>query len=133
MEIKLFRKEVILIGCLVFLFSGLAFAQGQGVVRMQGMVDKVYLDKKIIIINEEFIFVWDENTIFSNEKGSPITIDKFKRNNWVYIEGVSYKKGKPALVRNKKDKPALIKKMYLLPKEIRVEERHLYPFMAELE
>jgi len=129
-KIKFFGKEVILIVCFIFLFLGVAFAQ-EGVVKMQGMVDKVYLDKKIIIINEEFIFVWNENTIFSNEKGSPITIDKFKRDNWVYIEGVSYKKGKPALVRQK-DKPSLIKKMYLLPREIREEERHLYPFM-ELE
>ena len=130
MKIKLFGKEVILIICFVSLFSGLTFAE-EGLVRMQGMVDKVYLDKKIMIINEEFTFVWDQNTIFRNDKGFPITIDKFKRNNWVYIEGVSYKKGKPALVRQK-DKPALIKKIYLLPREIRIEERHLYPFM-ELE
>jgi hypothetical protein len=116
---RCFDKGIVPMVLLLFLFCGLTFAQGKGVVKMQGMVDKVYVDKKMMIINEEFTFIWDQNTTFGNEKGSPITVDKFKRNAWVYIEGVGSKKGKPILIQ----------KIYLIPREIREGEKHLYPFI----
>ena len=126
MKIKCFDKGIILIVLFILLFCGLTFAQEKGkakmqgmVVKMQGIVDKVYVDKKMMRVNEELKYVWDSNTIFRNVKGSPIPIDKFKRDVWVYIEGI----------RDEKGKPILIQKIYLLPRRIRDEETHLYPFM----
>ena len=119
MKVRCFDKGIVLIVFFVFLFSGLTFAQEKGVVKMQGMVDTIDVVKKMMIINEETTFIWDQNTTFRNEKGSTITVDQFKRNNWVYIEGVGSKKGKPILIQ----------KIYLIPKRIRAAEKHLYPFM----
>ena len=126
MKIKWFDKGIVPMVLSLLLFSGLTFAQEKGkaemlgvVVKMQGIVDKVYVDKKMMRVNEELKYVWDANTIFRNVKGSPITIDHFKRDVWVYIEGV----------QAQKDKPILIKKIYTIPKRIREKEKHLYPFM----
>jgi len=83
----------------------------------QGVVMGLDLKKNTIIISEE-TFVWDTNTKFFNEYASPITVDKIKVKNWVYIEGVA-----------KTGKPTAIQKIYLLPKYIPHEEKDKYPFM----
>ena len=119
MKVRCFDKGIVLIVFFVFLFSGLTFAQEKGVVKMQGMVDKIDVDKKMMIINEETTFIWDQNTTFRNDRGATITVDQLKRNAWVYIEGVEGKKGKPILIQ----------KIYLIPKRIRENEKHLYPFI----
>jgi hypothetical protein len=104
-KIKFFGREVILLVCFIFLFPGLTFAGEKDVVSLQGIVDELYLSKKMMIVNEHEAFIWDPNTIFYNEKGLPTTIDKLKIKTWVYIEGIS----------DQKDKPTLIKKIYLSP------------------
>jgi hypothetical protein len=82
------------------------------------MVMELDLKKNMMIVNER-IFVWDSNTIFYNEKGSPITVDKLRTKTWVYIEGV----------RENVKKRIVAEKIYLLPKYIHEEEKHLYPFI----
>ena len=72
MKIKFFGKEVILIVCFIFLFSALAFAQGKDI-QIKGKVMELDFAKKTVIVNEK-TFVWDQNTLFYDEKGSPITI-----------------------------------------------------------
>jgi hypothetical protein len=116
---KWFDKGIVAGVLFILLFCGVAFAQEKSVIKMQGIVDKVYVAKKMMRVNEELTFVWDDKTIFRNEKGSPITIDRFKRDVWVYIEGV----------QAQKNGPILIKKIYTIPKLIREKEKHLYPFM----
>jgi len=76
------------------------------------------LKKNMMIVNER-TFVWDQNTIFYNEKGSPVTVDKLNTKTWVYIEGV----------RENVKKRVVAEKIYLLPKYISEKEKYRYPFM----
>ena len=78
MKIKFFRKEAILMVCLIFLFSALGFAQGKDVVRMVGNVMDLDVSKTMLIVSENS-FVWDKNTLFYDEEGSPITADKLEK------------------------------------------------------
>jgi hypothetical protein len=104
-KIKFFGKEVALIVCCIFLLSGLAFAQGKDI-QSKGKVMQLDFAKKTVIVNEH-TFIWDANTLFYDEKGSPISItqDKLAKGTLVRVEATWIKK-----------KPLVIKKLYLLPK-----------------
>lgn len=112
-----FRNGVTLGIFLVFAISSLTFASGEGIVRIQGIVMELDLKNNRMIVNER-TFVWDPNTVFHNEKGSPIAADKLRTKAWVYIEGVRHH-----------HKRLVAEKIYLLPKYIHEKERHLYPFI----
>jgi hypothetical protein len=105
---------------LMFIFSPLAFAQGQDEFKTQGLIMNVDLQKKVMIVNES-TFVWDQNTKFYNDKGSLVTVDKLRAKTWVYIQGVKDSAGKRMTAE----------KIYLLPKYIDKKEKHLYPFFNE--
>lgn len=116
---KIFFRKGIGIGIIfIFIFLNLTFASAEDVVNYQGKIMELDLKKNIMVVNEK-LFVWNEKTIINNEKGSLITINKFKPKSWVYIEGES----------DKINKRIIIKKIYLLPKYIDKKDRHLYPFM----
>ena len=104
MKIKFFGKEVALIVCFIFLFSGLAFAQGKDI-QTKGKVMQLDFAKKTVIVNEKAFF-WNPNTLFFDVKGSPILIteDKLQKGTWVSIEATWIK-----------SKPLVIKKLSLLP------------------
>lgn len=104
MKRKFLGKEVILIVCFIFLFSGLAFAQAKDI-QTKGKVMQLDFSKKTVIVNEK-TFVWNQNTLFYDEKGSPITItaDRLAKGTRVSIEATWIKK-----------KPLVIKKLSLLP------------------
>jgi hypothetical protein len=104
-KIKFFGKEVILVVCLIILFIGLAFAQGKDV-QSKGKVMQLDFAKKTVIVNEK-TFVWDSNTLFFDEKGSPLSIteDRLIKGTMVRIESTWIK-----------NKPLMIKKLYLLLK-----------------
>jgi hypothetical protein len=104
-KIKFFGKEVALIVCCIFLFSALAFAQGKDI-HTKGMVMQLDFAKKTVIVNEK-TFVWDANSLFYDEKGSPVSIteNRLVKGTKVSIEATWIKK-----------KPLVIKKLYLLPK-----------------
>ena len=106
MKIRFFGKEVALIVCVIFLFSALAFAQGKDV-QSKGKVMQLDFAKKTVIVNEK-TFVWDANTLFYDEKGSPISItaDRLIKGTLVRIEATWIK-----------NKPLVIKKLHLLPKK----------------
>jgi hypothetical protein len=103
-KVRFFRKEVALIVCFIFLFSGLAFAQGKDI-QSKGKVMELDFAKKTVIVNEK-TFVWDPNTLFFDEKGSPISItaDRLAKGTLVSIEATWIK-----------NKPLIIKKLSLLP------------------
>jgi len=105
-KIKFFGKEVVLIVCLIFLFSGLAFAQGKDV-QSKGKVMQLDFAKKTVIVNEK-TFIWNQNTLFYDEKGSPLSIteDRLIKGTMVRVESTYIK-----------NKPLVIKKLYLLPKK----------------
>ena len=104
MKIRFFGKEMVLVLCFVFLFSALAVAQGKDVVEMTGNVMNVDMAKKIVVVDEK-TFVWDQNTLFYNAKGSPVTADKLRKNVKVFIEATWVK-----------NKPYTITKIYISPK-----------------
>jgi hypothetical protein len=101
---KFFGKEVILIVCFIFLFSALAFAQGKDI-QTKGKVMELDFAKKTVIVNEKTFF-WNPNTLFFDEKGSPISItaDRLAKGTLVSVEATWIKK-----------KPLVIKKLTLLP------------------
>ena len=103
MKIRFFGKEVILIVCFIFFFSALAFAQGKDI-QTKGKVMQLDFAKKTVIVNEK-TFVWDANTLFYDEKRSPISItaDRLKKDTRVSIEATWIK-----------NKPLMIKKISLL-------------------
>jgi hypothetical protein len=105
-KIRFFGKEVVLIVCFIFLFSGLAFAQGKDI-QSKGKVMQLDFAKKTVIVNEKTFF-WDANTLFFDEKGSPIVItaDRLIKGTMVRVEATWIKK-----------KPLMIKKLHLLPKK----------------
>ena len=105
MKIRCFGKEIILVVCFIFLFSALAFAQGKDI-QSKGKVMQFDFAKKTVIVNEK-AFVWDANTLFFDEKGSPIFIteDRLIKGTMVRVEATYIKK-----------KPLMIKKLHLLPK-----------------
>ncbi len=109
-----------LLSATIFLFviPALTFASEKDIIRIQGRVMELDLKNNRMIVNER-TFIWDQNTVFYNEKGSPITLDKLRTKTWVYIEGW----------RDSTKKRVLAEKIYLLPKYIPEQEKPLYPFM----
>jgi hypothetical protein len=105
----------------MFIFLALAFAQGQDAFKIQGLIMNVDLQKNMMVVNES-TFIWDQNTKFYNEKGSPVTVDKLRAKTWVYIEGV----------KDSALKRMTAEKIYMLPKYIPGKEKHLYPFFSEM-
>jgi hypothetical protein len=117
------RKRFINKGTLLLIFSisiisSLTFALDKDKIAIQGVVMELDLKKNVMIVNERAFF-WDPQTIFYNEKGSPITVDQLRAKTWVYIEGM----------RDNVKKRAIAGKIYLLPKYINEKEKHLYPFI----
>jgi len=115
---RLLIGGIILISSYLLIFSTLAFASEDDIVKIQGMIMDLDVNKNTMIVNEK-LFVWSQNTTLYNDKGFPLTIDKFKPKSWVYIEGE----------RDKNNRRIIINKIYLLPKYVDKKERHLYPFM----
>lgn len=118
MKKSLLIGGMILISCYLFTFCALGLASEQDIVKIQGVIMALDLNKNTMIVNEKS-FVWSQKTAIYNDKGSPVTIDKFRPKTWVYLEGE----------KDKNNRRIIINKIYLLPKYIDKKERHLYPFM----
>jgi len=102
----------------VFVISSLTFASDESIVRIQGRVMELDLERNMMVVNER-TFVLSPNTNFYNEKGSSITADRLRTKVWVYIEGTS----------QNLDRKVVAEKVFLIPKYIHEKEKHLYPFI----
>ena len=102
----------------ILFICSLTFAADKDIVGTQGIILAIDLAHRSMVVNERKV-AWDEQTLFNNEKGKPITVDQLKVENWVYLEGV----------RDKGKKRVLARKIYLLPKHIDEKQKHLYPFI----
>jgi type II secretory pathway component PulC len=102
----------------MFTVASLTFAADKDIVKTQGIIMAIDFIKNSMVVNERLV-VWDQQTLFNNEKAKPITVDQLKTKNWVYLEGVL----------DKDRKRVLAKKIYLLPKYIDDKQKHLYPFI----
>jgi hypothetical protein len=96
-KIRFFVKEIALIVCFAILIPAFAFAVEDNMVSIRGKVMSLDLNRNRMVVNEQ-IFVWDTNTKFYNEHASPITPDKIKAKNWVYIEATEIT-NQPYLIR----------------------------------
>jgi hypothetical protein len=94
---------------LILFFSLQTSAAEKEVVRVQGRVMEIDLEKNMMVVNEK-IFIWDKKTVFLNEKDTLIKPDQLKIelkiDKKVYIEGE----------RLSKKRTILIKEIRLLPK-----------------
>jgi hypothetical protein len=113
-------KELTIIVFSIFIFSALAFALDEDkTFRIQGPVMELDLKQNIVVVNEK-LFVWNEQTVFRNERGTPIDdISRLKVRTWVYMEGSFGGLNKPHVVKN----------IYFLPKHIEEKEKNQYPFI----
>jgi hypothetical protein len=118
MNRSLLWKGIPFIIFFLLIFSVLTFSKDIGKVKFQGIVMELDLKRHWAVVNEK-PFVWNEKTVFNDEKGSPATVDKLKIKAWVYIEG-EYDKALEKYVA---------KKIYFLPRYIPFRERYLYPFI----
>jgi hypothetical protein len=98
----------------------LTFALDKDIVRIQGRVMEVDFNNNLMIVNER-TFLWNQNTAFYNERGSPTTVDSLRKKTWVYVEGT----------KDATKKSVIAGKIYILPKYITGKEKHLYPFFQE--
>jgi hypothetical protein len=117
-KIRQILKIGVTILFLTFTISSLTFAGDKDIVKTQGIIMAIELFKNSMVVNERLV-VWDQKTLFYDEKAKSITVDQLKTKNWVYLEGVL----------DKPNKRVLAKKIYLLPKYIDDKEKHLYPFI----
>jgi hypothetical protein len=92
----------------ILFFSLQAFSAEKRVVRTQGKVMEIDLEKSMMVVNEK-IFIWNAKTVFLNEKETLIPPDQLKIelkvNKKVYIEGE----------RLSRKRTILIKEIRLLP------------------
>lgn len=100
----------------IIILSTLAFALEESIVKTQGVVMNIDFKKKTMVVNER-PGVWNKDTMFYDDKGMPIPADRFKPHSWVFVEW------------KEQGKNFLIQEIYLLPKYVDRNERHLYPFM----
>ena len=112
------RYGMILGVSFVLIFSTLTFCLETDIIKLQGSIMNLDLKQNRMIVNEKE-FIWDAKAFVANEKGSPISMDRFRPKSWVYIEGV----------KDKKNHRIIIEKIYLLPRYVNHKERPLYPFM----
>ena len=107
MKKQFFYHEIVLVILLVFVISSLTFAADESIVKIQGRVMELDLKKNMMIVNERMFF-WGQNTNFYDEKGSPITADRLRTKGWVYIEAS----------RQGLNKKVVAERIFLLPKYI---------------
>ena len=112
------KNKIALVILLAFASPLLTFASDTGIVKLQGVVMAVDLKQNNLTVNER-TFSWNPQTLISNERGQPVTPDKLKPHEWVYIVGVP----------DKANRRNIAKKIYLIPKYVHDKEKHLYPFM----
>ncbi len=112
------KGKIILIVLITLAVSALTFASDRGIVKLQGVVMAVEMKKNIVTVNERS-FVCGRHTIIYNEKGAPASLDRLKVSGWVYIEAV----------RERGTQRNIAEKIYIIPKYIDEEEKHLYPFI----
>ncbi len=106
MKTKSFCKIIALaLFILILFFSLQAFAAEKRMLRFQGHLMEIDLQKNMLVVNEE-IFIWNKKTVFLNESDAPIAPDQLKVGQAVFIEAE----------RLGRKRGTLIKEIQLLPR-----------------
>ena len=120
MNRSFFCKGIPFILSFLLILPALTFSAERDSIKIQGFVMELNLKKSTLVVNEK-MFIWNEKTVFNDEKGSPVKLEKLKAKSWVYIEGEN----------DRANKRWIAKKIYLLPKYIDRKELRLYPFIQK--
>jgi len=110
-------KTIILAILLPLVVCTLTFGGEGDILKFQGLVMTVDVKRNSLVVNERLI-VWDKNTVVSNERGTPASIERLKARDWVFVEGVL----------NESLKKIDAKRIYVLPKRIDGKEKRQYSF-----
>ena len=90
MRSTVLRKGIPLIAVLLILTFSLVFAADNSIKRTKGKVETVDFSKEFFVVNESKYF-WNQDTFFSDVKGTPMKVDQLKPQTSVYIEWRSAK------------------------------------------
>ena len=85
MRSTVFKREIPLIAVLFILAFSLAYAADNSVKRTQGKVEVVDINQGFFVVNESRYF-WNQDTFFSDVKGTPVMIYQLKPQTSVVIE-----------------------------------------------
>lgn len=111
------ERTIILALLLPLVMCTLTFGGEGDILKFQGVVMTVDIKRNALVVNEKLI-VWNKNTVVSNERGTPASIERLKVRDWVFVEGVL----------NRSEKRIEATRIYVLPKRIDGKEKRQYPF-----
>jgi len=117
---KFFKEMGPIVVVIIVVTSVLGFAAEGENIRVQGKVMELDLKQRVIVVNEKTFFL-DQKTVLSDEKGSPIPLDRLKVKAQVYIVGAI----------DQVHQRLVAQRIYLLSKRITNKEKHLYLFMQD--
>jgi len=115
---KIFIKSLYFFMVFIFTPYSSCFSSDGDISKLQGVVMEIDFKNNLFFVNEK-PFIFDKNTIISDEKGNTIPLDRIKKNVWVYIEWSG----------SIEKKNAVAKKIYLLPRYIDKKDKNLYQFI----
>ena len=85
MRSTVIRREIPLIALLFILAFSVAYAADNSLKRTQGKVETVDINQEFFVVNESRYF-WNQDTFFSDVKGTPVKIYQLKPQASVVIE-----------------------------------------------
>ena len=109
-------KKILFLLPILLVFA--PFAASGEEVKMQGRIMEMNLKKNQMTVNEIRVD-WNLRTVFFDEKGTQIKLEKQDGKKWAYLLGV----------RDPVQKRILAEKVYFVPKLIGEKEKSHYPFM----
>ena len=120
MKRRFLREIWSIVVFMILVTFALSFAAEGEKIRVQGKVMELDLKQMVIVVNEK-TFSLDQKTVLSDEKGSPIPLDRLKVKAQVYIVGAI----------DQAHQRLVAQRIYLLSKRITNKEKHLYLFMQD--
>ena len=120
MKRRFLREIWSIVVFMILVTFALSFAAEGEKIRVQGKVMELDLKQMVIVVNEK-TFSLDQKTVLSDEKGSPIPLDRLKAKAQVYIVGAI----------DQAHQRLVAQRIYLLSKRITNKEKHLYLFMQD--
>ena len=118
-KIKFSWLCLIMIGGLLFSFAQTGFAKENPVVRTQGLINPgVNLKAGYLLINEMRIYL-NPSTQIMDHRGVHLPATELKPKKWVYLE----------VEKDPARNAIKAKKIYILPRYVRPEEKRQYAFM----
>lgn len=85
MNSTIFKKGIPLIAVLLFLNISLVLGADGKLKNSRGKVETVDVMKRVFVLNESE-YSWNRDTLFTDEKGAPVKIERLKRRASVLVQ-----------------------------------------------